>query len=250
MMVFVFSAAGKSVQATLVPIVGALILGGLLSVTAPIKDAKAILVSTSYEATVNIATGAGGANPAAFEAFLGENIRADIAFENDVTLNPDSNLSVDRGMFNLDSITIYFGGNSYSGTGGTVEVRNGVSSVATDLIVFSADAQISGQSVSGPTIDGITPIAVSVQFRDSTNSIFGDDSLPSFPPNPNDFDLSFISVVFSDGVSFGQVVAQNGISVVPEPGTLSLLGIGLLGLSAMRRRGSERLNVSSRRSTS
>jgi hypothetical protein len=79
-----------------------------------------------------------------------------------------------------------------------------------------------------------TPIQLFVPFIDSDGSVFSDTSLPA-SLDPSDFENIFggrIDLIGADPVRF----SVDSFTAVPEPSTLSLSALGLLGLTAARRR--------------
>ena len=71
-------------------------------------------------------------------------------------------------------------------------------------------------------------------FRGSILDIFDGPGLPSTPdPRLVDLEISSFFISTSDGAASGRI---SSVTSVPEPGTLALLGIGLLGMGLSRRK--------------
>ena len=67
--------------------------------------------------------------------------------------------------------------------------------------------------------------------------LFADDSLPTAPPAVSAFDslhFQYTDTMIVDGASATGVITR--IAQIPEPSTLALLGLGLVGLAMTRRR--------------
>jgi choice-of-anchor C domain-containing protein len=152
----------------------------------------------------------------------------------------------------VDLITTYWqtppgGGNSVdlngNGTGG-LGVSNTFATVAGDTYVL--DFELSGNPDGGANDTGIKTVEVDIGgvIQDFTFDVFanggnshGDmkwaaESL-TFTATGNLTSLSFTSL--TDGF-YGPVIGDIDVHPVPEPTTLALLGAGLLGMGAMRRR--------------
>lgn len=92
-------------------------------------------------------------------------------------------------------------------------------------------------------VDGLTfalldsnGFGVSIVLRGSILDIVNGPGLPEDPdPRLVDLEIARFQWLTVDGSAFGDVATINRVSV-PEPGTLGLLGIGLLGIGVARRR--------------
>jgi hypothetical protein len=90
-------------------------------------------------------------------------------------------------------------------------------------------------------VDGLTfalqdlnGFGASIIFRGSILDIFSGGQLPTNPdPRLVDLEIARFQWLAENGSAFGQV---ESIRRVAEPGTLALLGLGLLGMGAVRRR--------------
>jgi len=98
--------------------------------------------------------------------------------------------------------------------------------------------------ISGPAVDGWELCGFSLALQDPDAVAFDSDRLPLIPPDLNDFASGTINLIFGrpDSDERAQVSVffwpdQPGARFfIVEPGTLALLGLGLLGLGLMKRR--------------
>lgn len=86
----------------------------------------------------------------------------------------------------------------------------------------------SGINLLGETVD------LEMLLVDGTGAMFRSDSLPLLPPDLGSLDTAGFSIFFESEAS-GFSIAAPLTSLVPEPGTLALIGLGALVLLKRRR---------------
>ena len=100
-----------------------------------------------------------------------------------------------------------------------------------------------GVAFNGSDVGSRFPYFLGMELMDEDGTALSSDELPSAAPTLSDFELRRFELAFAEettagsaqGVArvFGQVTS---IEVVPEPSTALLLGMGLVGLGAGRKR--------------
>lgn len=159
--------------------------------------------------------------------------------------SPDSNPNPSVGIytpapaFSLNINGILF---STTGSAGSIQVDN----VSFSGARFSASA-----AISGPDLNNYQASGILLDFQDFDATAFVDDALPLGGLNLADFESARLILVFIQSpagdpllpgvirpigsLGYISLTAPNATSI-PEPNTLTLFGLALAGLAALRRR--------------
>jgi hypothetical protein len=93
----------------------------------------------------------------------------------------------------------------------------------------------------GPNV----PSSFEIDLFDISETALSDVLLPLTPPNLADFGTATFRLIFEQGVSDYWVEGNlTSLSAVPEPGTLFLMGSGMLGALLGRRRRRRKVPIS------
>lgn len=153
---------------------------------------------------------------------------------------PDSNGSVSDGSYAAitDYRVEFRSGYTVSSTSGDILVED--TSIGTDLYqVFSNSLNGSPSSILGITL---SPKQMQLQLSDSSGTALSSDALPLIL-DLDDFDSGQFTIALDWGFLDIDITAElTSFSVVPEPGTVALLGSGLLLVGAGTGRRKQRVS--------
>lgn len=147
------------------------------------------------------------------------------------TATVDSNPSANIGRYNgtIQALTVNLVpaiGPTYTATLGNsgsnfIEVRNQPSS----------DRYLLQAPLTGPSVNGYSPLRFRIELIDPSATAFANDSLPSSPPSLSSFAASRFRIVFEDGSGNARVRGTlTSLTAVPLPTAVILFGAGLLAL--------------------
>ena len=147
----------------------------------------------------------------------------------------DSNPSARIGRYNdtITALTVHLGpavgSPSYTATLGPetpgnnnfIHVRNQPSGV---------DGYEVRAPVTGPSVNGFSPLYFRIELIDPSHTVFGNDSLPTTPPSLSSFATNTWRLVFTDGNGNARMQGSVAITAVPLPAAVILFGAGLVAL--------------------
>ena len=199
------------------------------------SPSHAVPITFSYEGIVNV--GDGYPDSAPFAAFPGETIRMVYTFE---STTPDSNASSNGDYLGaVTSVQLFLSSNIYTATSGNIIlIDNGFNpdQYIVDIVGIPG-------GLIGPTVGGMPLVRLELILSDNTHTALANDLLPTIQPDPSDYSDAVLQLQFRNPdnpfpFENGIVIASGtvGISPVPEPSTVLLLGSGLVGLMYHRRR--------------
>ena len=88
----------------------------------------------------------------------------------------------------------------------------------------------------GPTVAGLPLTGLNILLIDADSTVFASDALPLTPPDLAEFEFDFSGQIFFDSPGNQTMDFQlTSLTLIPEPTTLVLSSLGLLGLCCRRR---------------
>ena len=203
----------------------------LLSTSIAITPATAAPVTFAFTGVVNnVAPGlfTSGGN------FNGSQKLSGFYTFNDATL--DSNPSGRIGRYNdtITALTVQLGpasgppsytatlGPETPGNNNFIQIRNQPSGV---------DGYEVRAPVTGPSVNGFSPLYFRIELIDPSHTVFSNDSLPTTPPSLSSFATNTWRLVFTDGNGNARIQGSlTSATLVPLPAAVILFGAGLVAL--------------------
>ena len=109
------------------------------------------------------------------------------------------------------------------------------------MFFFSSDFYtVGGVNPTGAVVSGFTPIQISLNFTDTSQTAFTSDALPVIPPDTGLFAVTSMTLQFEilGGGLIAEVIATDitNVTSMPLPAGVWLLSAALTGLAFMSRK--------------
>jgi hypothetical protein len=169
-------------------------------------------------------------SPLAVEFSLGESVVGSYTFESTTADIDPGDPTTGHYDNAITAFTATFGGD-YTVTQGL------------DNDIFVADG-LPGNDVyslfltnpTAPTVAGLSLGALSIGLIDTDSSVFSSDALPLTPPNLSDFEIDSSGTIYLGSPNQTMDFQLTSLTLVPEPTTLALATLGLVGIGYRRRK--------------